>query len=243
MRNPLFHDGWREPSEDGYRMLYYLSWVLGFLAGFSLLVYSVGLIFKHGVIEVETWPGYRSSIPGLPIWLLILGALTMLRAGMKLYPEIRRVRKKHLTADSLVAGGLLAGFALIVLGIERIIWAEGQPTAVASLVILGVIVLALSLLSGLAAAYWPKIKHLPKTVPNTTVTSRYGIDKKLMEIYDHPNPVEEGCMAMVELKTPDGQVLTLRAGSVAYDLAAPGMRGTARIAGSRLKSFQPTRRA
>ena len=244
MRDNLFNDGWRDPGDDLHRMVYYLSWALGFLGGLGLVVYSIGLIARQGVIQVETWPGYHSPIPGLPILFFILGLLFMLRTGLKMYPEIdrvRRIRKKKPTADAIVAGGFLAGFALILLGLERMMWADGRPARVAVLIIAGSIVLAASLLGGLAIAYLPKLS-IPKTINNATVESRYGIDKKLMEVFDHPNPTQEGCVAMVLLRTPDGRVLKLRAGATAYDLAAPGMRGTAQIAGSRLKSFKPTRR-
>jgi hypothetical protein len=174
--------------------------------------------------------------------LLLLGVLTIVRTSLKLYPELKRIRKKQLKADAMVAGGMLAGVALILLGMERILWADGRPAAVGSLVILGTIVLLGSLLSGFAIAYLPNLARIPRTVPNTLVESRYGIDKKLMEIYDHPNPADEGCVPMVQLRTPDGKVLNLRAGSAAYDLASPGMTGTAKIAGTNLRSFQPSRR-
>jgi hypothetical protein len=242
MRDPLFHDGWRDPGDDLHRSVFYVAWVLGFLGGFSLSIYSVGLMARHGVIQVETWPGYHSPIPGLPIWLLILGLLTMLRTGLKLYPEIRKIRRKHLRADAFIAGGFLAGVAMILLGLERIMWAEGPPGSLAGLVIAGVVVVVASLFTGLLIAFLPKLTQIPRTVSNTLVESRYGIDKRQMEIYDHPNPADEDCIPMVQLKTPDGKVLTLKAGAVAYDLAAPGMRGTARIAGSRLRSFHPSRR-
>ena len=242
MRDPLFHDGWRDPGDDLHRMVYYVAWVLGFLGGFSMAIYSIALIARNGVIQVETWPGYESPIPGLPILLLLLGLLTMLRTGLRLYPEIRKARKKKLTADAVIAGGFLSGFALLLLGLERLMWADGRPAYVADLIILGAIVLAVSLIAGLIIAFLPKLVSIPRNLPNVLVEGRYGIDKRLMEIYDHPNPIDEGCTAVVQLRTPEGKVLTLKTGSAAYDLAVPGIKGTARIAGTRLKSFQPARR-
>ena len=250
MRDPLFHDGWREPSDDLFRTMYFISWALGFLGGIGLFIYSLGAIFGRSDVQVETSPGEHSAIPGLPIFFLILSELLMLRTGLKLYPEIKRLRSSKMKADAVVAGAFLTGFALILLGMEDMAWSRrtlhsnsfGWATWASILIICGVAVLLITLVVGLVIAFAPNV-HFTRTLANVIVESRYGIDKKLMEIYDHPNPVEEECVPMVRLKAPDGKVLLLRAGAVAYDLAAPGMRGTAQIAGSRLKSFKPVRRA
>ena len=242
MSEELFNHGWRDPGDDSHRMVYYVSWTLGFIGSIFLGAYSISMLTRHQAVTIDTMPGDSASFPVLPWFLLALSVLTMLRTGLKLFPEIKRARKQKLTAEAFIAGGFLAGAALILLGLERSLWANGNPARVAILVIAGAIVLAGTLAAGILFAFLPKLAAIPKTHEGAIVESRYAIDKRLMEIYDHPNPVDEGCVPMVLLRTKDGKVLTLRAGAVPYELASPGATGTARVAGTRLTAFRPLRR-
>jgi len=242
MRDPIFNDGWREPSDDMRRMVYYVAWVLGLIGGLALAFYSLRLLIYPRAGTPDPELGDASASPWMAILYLALGVLTAVRSGMRLYPEIRRATKRKMTADAFVAGGILVGIALMVLGFERVpLVTTERAGAAAFLFILGIIVLAGSFLAGVGIVVWPKISKLPKTVSDAYVEGRYAIDQRLMEIDDHPNPVEEDCIPMVRLRTSEGRVLNLRAGAVAYDMAEPGKRGTARIAGNRLRSFQPSR--
>ena len=239
MPDPLFHDGWRDPGDDLNRTVYYVAWVLGFLGGLAVSVYCVGVLVRPDAVQSS--PDEPQGA-WLPVLLLVLGLLTMVRTGLKLYPEIRRLKRKNLKADAVVAGAFLTGLACVVLGFERMSFAGTRTVADVWLLVLGVAILAISLIVGLVIAFLPKISAFPRTLENVVVESRYGIDKKLMEIYDHPNPAGEECVPMVRVRTSDGRVLTLKSGAVAYDLASPGMRGTAKIAGTKLIAFQPARR-
>lgn len=242
MRRELFTDGYRDPGDDGHRMVYYVSGALGFLGSLAGLVYSAGLLFRGRGMFIETLPGQGAVDYRLPALTFVLCALMMLRIALWARPEIRRARGRKVSADAFVAGGFLVGLALIFLGMERglLRFSYGRSTMLGTIG-LGLGILLASLIVGLAIAFKPNLSR-PKTMAGVVVQSRYAVDKRLMEIEDHPDPVGEECIPMVRLLTTEGKELTLRAHPEAYDLATPGSAGTARIVKGRLQVFRPSRR-
>lgn len=243
MRNELFTSGYRDPSDDAHRMVYYVSGALGFVGSLLGSFYFAALLIRGKGVNVESFPGESAPDYRLPLLLLALCLLSMVRIGLWGYPELKRMRGKKVTADAFVAGGFLAGLALLFLAMERsMLRGSSSQGAILVLIGLGIAVLFGSLVVGLLIAYLPKLS-VPKTVEGVIVEARYAIDKRLMEIEDHPDPVGEECIPMVRLRTLGGKQITVRASAESYDLATPGMLGTARIAKGRLQQFRPSRRS
>ena len=238
MPDELFSEGWRDPGDDAHRMLYYVSWALGFVGGIGLSLYSISLILRHRGVSIEVEPGDSTAIGYLPYLLAPLGLLLAARAALKLYPEVKRLKGQRHSPEALVAGGFVLGGTLVFLGLERMLWTASQ-TRIEIFFISGIVVLAVSFGAGIVMAISPKLRARPRTLESVVIESRYAMDKRLMEIEDHPDPFGEGCIAMVRLRTPAGEVLDLRAGPAAYDAAERGRRGQARIAGKRLMAFAP----
>lgn len=239
-QDELFNDGWRDPSDDGRRMVYYVSWVLGFVGSAALSIFALRLLLRREGAAIATEPGVGVENKFLPILFLVLGILFMTRIWVVAFPEFRRLRRQKIKADAFVAGSFLVGLVLIFLGMERTFWRGTNGFGLSFLIVAGIAVLAASLLMGLTLAFLPNLA-IAKTLQGAVVVSRYAVDKRLMEIEDHPDPAGEECTPMVRLATADGRQLDLRASASTYDLASPGSRGTARIRGSRLESFRPGR--
>ena len=238
MSNELFNDGWRDPGDDAHRMVYYVRWTLGFFGGLALCLYSLDLMMRRQGVEIQTAPDYQTSNRLLPYLMLPLGLLLMAWMGMRIYPELMRLKGQKVSAESLVAGGFVLGLVLVALGVERLVWSIAGSSRGESLVMAGGTVLVVTISAGVFFAVRPRLRSRPKTLSGATILSRYAIDKKLMEIEDHPDPFGEECVAMVRLRTAEGAELNLRANPAAYEMASPGVRGEARVAGKRLLAFR-----
>jgi hypothetical protein len=236
MSDELFR-GWRDPGDDAHRMLYYVRWTLGFFGGLGLVFYSLVLLFRKQGMEIQA-PDDSISVKVLPFLLLPLGLLMMTLMGLRLYPEMQRLRGQKVTAETAVAGGLVLGAVLLGLGVERMTWSIAGSTRGEGVLWAGVVVLGLSMVAGFGFAFAPRFRGRARLWSGVVVEARYAIDRKLMEIDDHPDPFGEDCVAMVRLRTADGVELNLRASPGVYDLAAKGARGEARVAGTRLLSFR-----
>ena len=189
----LFHDGWRDPGDDGRRMLYYVSWVLGFFGSLALASFSLRLLLRGESAAIATEPGVGVPSKSLPLLLLALGLLFMVRIGLAAYPELKRMRRQKVKADAFIAGAFLVGVVLIVIGLERSLLRVANRLGTLHLIIAGAIVLGGSLLTGLLLAFLPKLA-IPRTINGAKIDSRYAVDKRLMEIEDHTDPRGEDCI-------------------------------------------------
>ena len=102
----LFNDGWREPGDDCERLALYLLFAIGTLAGFGML--GSGLwAFIH--------PAPHSGV-GVNLFVFVMGVVMAGGGSWIFVHESRHWDLRHLTADRFVAGGLLFGLALVLLG-------------------------------------------------------------------------------------------------------------------------------
>ena len=230
----LFGEGWREPGDDCERLMYLLIMGLGF---------PMGALFALAPLLEEIRRPSRAHAGllalGAPVGLaLLVGTAVFFRR------EVRHWDLRRLTAERVVAGGFVLGFALMLLGLRfpgmaAHSGARGGATsylAMFGLMGVGVLVLFLSLAAGLVFAYAPALARSRTFV--ATAEGRYAVDDKLGEWPDHPCPVEDGLRAIVVLVAAEGR-RALPADPGAYALADPGRRGRATVRRGRLLRFRP----
>lgn len=232
----LFNDGWREPGDDCRRLEYY---VLAFLA----------LPLFAGFIGFGLWLLLKPACACNDAFRIGFGAfaalfgLLMLAGDVAFFvKEAARWDLRHLTADRVVAGMFLFGFALLLAGFEMgrgYGHADGKLLGSGIFLLAGAAVLVLSLFVGLACAFWPRLAVRTKTVQVASVETRYALDRALMEHEEHPCPSVDGWTPCVRLRTETGRSLTLRCNDAAYRLAKPGSPGVARVRGEVLEEFHP----
>jgi len=121
----------------------------------KIFVLEVRLHSLEKFARVQTMGQYRSDSN----YLYIFAGRTLAETAMTIVHEVTHAiqdwqdvsaKNKYVEADAFIAGGFLTGFAMILLGLERVMWADGQAAAVAGLIIAGASVMGLSLAAGLA---------------------------------------------------------------------------------------------
>ncbi len=237
----IFTDGWRDPSDDCERLVCYILFAVGMIAGLAM--------FGHGLYELLSETGQGPRLWGL--FEAIFGGL-LGGGGIALFVhESKHWDLRHLTAERVVAGGFLFGFALIFLGLQIASHSgrtgshiqthstqdmEGALIAAGWLIGAGALNITLFLVIGLAFAYAPNLQ-VRRRLARTRIERRYAIDEKLNEIDEHPCPREDGFTPVVTLRLRDGRTRTLVCSETAYEMAKTGWTGTAVVRGKRLERF------
>lgn len=150
---------------------------------------------------------------------------------------------KHWTRENFVASSFTFGFSVILWGfflghldVQQIEWVYT--------VLVGIGILGLSLITGLAMAFLPD--WMPaKKYRYVLLQDRYGLDEKYELVIDHPCPWEDRMTPMVRFKTLDGQSFLARATPGAYEFARPGVLADIRIKKRRIVEVtlrQPVKR-
>jgi hypothetical protein len=181
----------------------------------------------------------------------VLGGTITGFGGWFFVKESKHWDLRHQTAERLVTGGFLFGFALMLLGFQVGTHTgragqhaphqtaheyEGSLAAAGWLVGAGAADLTLFLLVGLMFAYAPQMR-VRRRLARTRVERRYAVDDKLNEIDDHPCPRVDGFKPVVVLRMRDGRTRTMVCNESAYELLRVGREGTAVIRGNQLERF------
>jgi hypothetical protein len=243
----LFAEGWREPSGDAQRLMVYVLMGIGVLAGVALCVFGIYSLahVKEFAISMTADPEHPNPYAKLIVWLfIVVGALLSLGSAAFLVKESSRWKFRGLSAERLVAGGMLLGIAVILFSFELLGAAPGVgddgfaaiPFALL-LVGAGIVIMLLFLFVGLICAYWPKRRKREEV----RVLARFALDKLHNDCGDHPCPWEIDCIPVVRVSFLDGHIAVLRCRPAAYEFACSGALGIAFIRGKVLESFKPLR--
>jgi len=235
MTEDLFDDGWRDPGDDFERAGVYFYMALGFIFGPLMLWLSYTMFFGQRV---------ANSVHIVDIVLGILALATGIAVPIGCFLFFRHEAKywqlKKMTADRVVAGGMLTGLGVFFVALEfmsRGTTAGGNSIyGLLAMFLLGAVIFLLFLLIGLVYAFWPKPTRVWK---NVAIISRYVLDDKLQEIPDAVGPFDEGWVPVIVLKTSEGEQRKLRASEDAYEMAYQGAVGTASVKERRMVKFSP----
>jgi hypothetical protein len=236
-------EGWREPSDDAARLAVYILAVLTFLGGMAGSVYCGLLAFSAKRVEEEL------QRPASPADSYIFGTLSLSFFAMTvgsiyfLVRESRHWNLRKLTAEKVVAGIFLFAVAIGIIAV----WILQSGSAMASAPVsaglifgaFGIFLLALAI--GLAVAAYQALSSRPRRLGRGRVIARYALDDKLQRIDAHPCPTSDGLTPVVEVQFLEGEVVTFRASSAAYEFAKPGLVGVMFGARKRLSTFKPER--
>lgn len=232
------HDGWRDPGDDTYRVAAIIRmlsqcFALGSIALFGLVVLFHPSSFRNTWME-EYSTGSTRWIVGLVAALLGTGGFAGI--GYQLWREAKTWQLRKMRADGFVAGGIVVGIALILIGMQMLNPMRGGSTFGFTVAAIGILVIAGFFLVGIVFAFLPKLAR-NKKLSGATVIRRYGLDERYMEHDDHPSPVEDGMSAMLELRLANGDKLELRCQPGVYDRVRVGKRGTAIVKNNRVEGF------
>jgi hypothetical protein len=237
----LFNDSWRDPGDDCERTVFYILFAVGIAAGLAM--------FGHGLYGL-----FAESRQSLRLWSLFEATLGVLLGGGGIAVFVRESKHwdlRHLTADRVIAGGFLFGFALMLLGLQIGAHSgragshvqlhssedmEGAVLAAGWLIGAGALDLTFCLVVGLAFAYAPNLQ-IRHRLARTRIERRYALDDKLNQIDEHPCPREDGFTPVVTLRLRDGRMRTLVCSESAYEMAKTGWTGTAVVRGKKLEAF------
>ncbi len=230
----LFNDGWRDPTDSAERMMVLVLMAIGTLGGGGLAGYAVALL-SHRVKD-DSVKG-----PGTALFFLVMGAGIFMGCVAFFWKEKKHWDLKHLTAERVVAGIFVLGFAFFMLGFEFIGAQHGiheNPLPAAALTwVAGATVCLFGLIVGLLCAGWDAFKDRPKRL-RATVTKRYAVNAALDEIEDAGSPEQNGWTPVVELRTSDGQCLRVRPVDWVYGVCEPGTTGVFTLRGRHAVAFR-----
>lgn len=237
----IFTDGWRDPGDDCERLICYIVFAVGTLAGIAFLGHGLYELFRES----------RQSLRVLGLCEAVFGGF-LGGSGIALFAhESKYWDLRHLTAERVVSGGFLFGFALVFMGLQigshtgrtgsqiqthSAHQFEGQMIAAGWLIGAGALDLTLFLVLGLAFAYAPNLQ-IRRRLAQTRIERRYAVDDKFNEIDEHPCPREDGFTPVITLRLRDGRTRTLVCAESAYEMAKTGWTGTAVVRGKRLERF------
>lgn len=239
----LFSDGWRDPGDDCARLGYYIVMALGFVAG-PLMVWF-GLYMLSGCSFCADDNAARITGIVFGVLGLCMGVAFPVGSFFFFKKEVKYWNLKKMTADRVVAGGMLFGVALMWLGL-RIASSGGfgqsdkggSLLAMGALFLLGIAVFVLFLLIGLVYAFLPRFART-KILRNVRIADRFALDEMLEEREAIAAPSEEGWTAMITLTTQKGESLRLPATDTAFEMAYPNAFGVAEVRSGRLIGFHP----
>ncbi|MEA2553487.1 MAG: hypothetical protein QOJ65_1663 [Fimbriimonadaceae bacterium] len=206
---------------------------VGFVAGPFLLWFSYDALFGqhlNGRLALDMVFGVLALAMGL---VMPIGAFLFFRK------EVKHWRLKKMTADRVVAGGMLTGIGLAWIAFEygsQSYGAHGEGLGLLAMFLLGGAIFALFLAVGLVYAFWPKPT---RTWRNVAIVTRYALDDKLLEIPDASGPFEDGWVPVVIVKTSRGEQRKMPASETAYEMAYRGAVGTAWVRERKLVRFTP----
>ncbi len=224
----LFNDGWREPGDDCERLSYYITFAVSGLLGLATVGWGGWKLFT----------GTHENVRIVGLLSIVVGGAMAAYVAVFFARERRHWDLRHLTADRVVAGGILFGIALALLGLQGNGRGGNSAAATAALIALGGIVATFFLVVGLIVAYAPalSVRH---RLAGTRIERRYAIDEKLNEIDEHPCPRADGMTPVVTLRLRDGRTRTMVCAESAYEAVRLGASGTAVLRGKRLERFHP----
>jgi hypothetical protein len=227
MSEDIWSEDWREPGDDCERLAVYTLTALGGVAGLWMMGSGVWGLMCPAETHAREW--FAFNLVAIAVGLaMAVGGYGVLRA------ESRHWNLRGLTADRMVAGLFLFGFALMVIGVEM-----EHPVAIAAMLGAGVVVLGIALVVGLLCAFAPRLFVRRYRLPQAYVVERFALDDKLQAIPDAPLPFEPSWTPCVRLRTAEGELTTLRATPTAYEFALPGCLGDAQVRGYRVRQFTP----
>ncbi len=241
----LFTDGWRDPGDDCARLGYYIVMALCFVMG-PLMVWFGIFMFRGG-----PEPTNDTRLRAFGILFGLLGLATGTAMPIFAYFFFKKESKywnlKKMTADRVVAGGMLFGIAVMWIGLR--VAAQGNTAgtphdpraallAMGALFLLGIAIFIIFLLIGLVYALLPRFGRT-KILRNVRVVDRFALDEMLEEREAIASPSQEGWTAVITLTTQKGENLRLHANDNAFEMAYPNALGVAEIRAGRLIGFHP----
>lgn len=236
------NEGWREPGDDASRLAAYVLTVLGAILGFVGAIYlsicaaDPVRFFEMEGQTVESWQ---------PV---LLGAFAVLSAALAIFctyflaKESRHWNLRNLNAERIIAGLFLLSISVGIIGVWML--QSGGSEAVIGTVAIWALaggLFLVALVSGLLVAGFQFLSKRPRKLGGGRIAAKYALDDKMQRIDNHPCPSEDGLIPVVEVEFFHGELTTFRATPSAYDLAKPGIVGTAFGSGKSLKSFRPER--
>lgn len=231
----LFNEDYRDPADDAQRLAIYALFICGVFGGIWIVVEGIREWVAGPSPGTLRNPATQSFHPFMVALIAVVGFLMSAGSAWLLFHESKRWKLKGLTWDKFIYGGIDLAFGIMWLGVE---FGSGHPMGMFAIVGVGVAVLLLFMFIAIGYALWEQYRP-PKTFRNVLVRTRFAVDDRLMEVFDHPCPVEDGLLPVVELLTVQGQNLKLKASSRAYENASEGVRGHAKVRGKTLLNFRP----